>query len=67
MTDAASTPQPAYPLPEPGSADPRFTYGLIFDIAEVLQRNGFPRPAGTDWANLMTVLGHFLYQPPETS
>jgi hypothetical protein len=66
MTDTTST-QPAYPLPEPGSADSRFTYGLLFDIADVLQRNGFPRPAGTDWADLMTALGGFLYQSKETS
>jgi hypothetical protein len=68
MTDTTTTPQrPVYPLPEPGSNDPRFTYGLLFDIAEVLQRNGFPQPAGTDWAHLMTALGRFLYQRKETS
>jgi hypothetical protein len=33
----------------------------------VLQRNGFPQPAGTDWAHLMTALGRFLYQSKETS
>ncbi|MEU3458186.1 hypothetical protein ABZ671_32070 [Micromonospora sp. NPDC006766] len=66
MTDT-STPAAAYPLPEPGDADPRFTYGLLFDIAEVLQRNGFPRPASADWANLMATLGRFLYQQKETS
>jgi hypothetical protein len=66
MTDA-TTPQPVYPLPTPAGDDPRFTYGLIFDIAEVLQRNGFPQPTGTDWAHLMTALGRFLYQPKETS
>ena len=66
MTNDTSTSQPAYPLPEPGGADPRFTYGLLFDIAEVLQRNGFPCPAGTDWAHLMATLHRFLYQPKET-
>ena len=66
MTDT-TTPQPVYPLPAPAGDDPRFTYGLIFDIAEVLQRNGFPQPTGTDWAHLMTALGRFLYQPKETS
>jgi hypothetical protein len=67
MTDQSATAPPAYPLPQPGGADPRFTYGLIFDVAEVLQRNGFPCPAGTDWAHLMTALGRFLYQSQETS
>ncbi|BCB82931.1 hypothetical protein Psuf_066330 [Phytohabitans suffuscus] len=50
MTDqtTATTPQPAYPLPQPDGTDPRITYGLLFDLAEVLQRNGFPaRPAPT--------------------
>jgi hypothetical protein len=43
MTDTTSK-QPAYPLPEPAGVDSRFTYGLFFDIADVLQRNGFPNP-----------------------
>jgi hypothetical protein len=66
MTDTPS-PAPLYPLPAPTDGDPRFTYGLILDIAQVLQRNGFPQPAGADWAQLMTALGRFLYQPKETS
>jgi hypothetical protein len=65
MTDTTAPPA-AYPLPAPAGRDPRLTYGLLFDIAEVLQRNGFPRPTGTDWADLMTTLNHFLYQPKET-
>ena len=55
-------PQQVYPLPQRCAGDPRFTYGLLFDLADVLQRNGFPRPAGTDWANLMSALARFLYQ-----
>jgi hypothetical protein len=67
MTDTTSTAQqPVYPLPAPAGDDSRFTYGLIFDIAKVLQRNGFPQPAGTDWTHLMTAVGGFLYQPKET-
>ena len=65
MTNTPS-PAPVYPLPAPADGDPRFTYGLLFDIAEVLQTNGFPQPAGTDWAHLMTALGRFLYQQQET-
>jgi hypothetical protein len=68
MTDTTSTAQqPVYPLPAPADNDPRFTYGLLFDIAQVLQRNGFPQPVGTDWADLMTALGRFLYHSKETS
>lgn len=67
MPDTASSPQPAdrrpvYPLPAP-DADPRFTYGLIFDIADVLTSHGYPPPDGTDWADLMLALSRFLYQP----
>jgi hypothetical protein len=70
MTDTTTTSalqQPVYPLPTPAGDDPRFTYGLLFDVAKVLQRNGFPQPAGADWAHLMTALGRFLYQSKETS
>jgi hypothetical protein len=69
MTDTPpiTTPQPSYPLPAPADGDPRFSYGLLHDIANALQRNGFPRPEGTDWAQLMTALGGFLYQNKETS
>jgi hypothetical protein len=51
----------------PADGDPRFTYGLLHDIADVLQRNGFCQPAGADWAHLMTALGRFLYQSKESS
>lgn len=63
-TTGTDTP-PLYPLPAPADSDPRFSYGLLHDIAEALQRNGFPRPQGTDWAHLITALGGFLYQPKE--
>jgi hypothetical protein len=66
MTGATgATPESVYPLPAP-AGDPRFNHGLLHDIAEVLQRNGFPRPEGTDWADLITTLVRFLYQSPET-
>jgi hypothetical protein len=69
MTDAAAPPapadpQPVYPLPAP-EADPRFTYGLIFDVADVLTSHGYPPPDGTDWAHLMLALSRFLYQPDQ--
>jgi len=54
--------QPVYPLPPPAGTDPRFTYGLLFDITDALIRNGFPRPAGTDWADLMLALHRFGYK-----
>jgi hypothetical protein len=66
MTGAIPPSQPtaaAYPLPRPADDDPRFTNGLVFDIADVLAAHGYPRPAHTDWADLMLALFRFLYQP----
>jgi hypothetical protein len=63
-TSQPAQPQPVYPLPAPDD-DPRFTYGLIFDVADVLTSHGYPPPDGTDWADLMTALSHFLYQPDQ--
>jgi hypothetical protein len=61
---AASPPTvAAYPLRRPAGDDPRFTYGLVFDIADVLCKHGYPRPAHTDWADLMLAVFGFLYQP----
>jgi hypothetical protein len=54
----------AYPLPAP-EADHRFTYGLVLDIAGVLTAHGYPPPAATDWADLMTAVSGFLYQPEQ--
>jgi len=61
---AATAPPPAasYPLPRPDD-DPRFTYGLVFDVADVLSKHGYPRPTDTDWADLMLALFRFIYQP----
>jgi hypothetical protein len=56
--------RPAYPLPAP-AADPRFTYGLVFDIADVLTAHGYPPPQDTDWADLMSAVSGFLYQPEQ--
>jgi hypothetical protein len=59
-------PQPTvatYPLPRPADDhDPRFTLGLVFDIADVLSKHGYPRPDHTDWADLMLALFRFIYQ-----
>lgn len=55
-----------YPLPRPADDhDPRFTYGLVSDIADVLTAHGYPHPADTDWADLMLALLRFIYQPPQ--
>ena len=67
--DAATTPPPPHRRPTRCPHRPttrRSSYGLLLDIADALTRNGFPRPARTDWARLMTALGRFLYQQKET-
>ena len=56
--------RPAYPLPAP-AADHRFTYGLVLDITDVLTAHGYPPPAASDWADLMTAVSGFLYQPDQ--
>ncbi len=41
-----------YPMPAPEN-DGRFTYGLLFDLAEVLERRGYPPiTAGSDLVRL---------------
>ena len=63
MTTEAPTAPDAhtYPLPRPVD-DARFTYGLLFDVAAVLERHGFPRPvAGGDLVALHLSLFTFLY------
>jgi hypothetical protein len=50
-----------YPMPAPGD-DPRFTFGLLIDVLDVLQTHGYPRPAaGGDLIELQQALFGFLY------
>lgn len=56
----------AYPLPRPESDDdPRFSFGLFFDIGKVLQEHGFPKPSGVDHVDLMMALHRFVYASKE--
>jgi hypothetical protein len=64
--DTASGPQRTYPLGHlAGEVDPRFTYGLIFDLADLLQQHGYPPPADSDWAHLVASLHRTLYHDQE--
>lgn len=54
----------AYPLPRPDD-DPRFTFGLQLDVAEVLQKHGYPKLSGTDLVDLGQALMRFLYASEE--
>jgi len=61
MMSAAS--DAVYPVPEPAVDDnTQFTAGLLFDIADVLVRHGYPQPQTRDWACLMTAVYDFCYQ-----
>ena len=51
----------AYPLPA-ADGDPRFTFGLVIDVAEVLEQHGYPSPqSGRDLVELQQALYRFLY------
>ena len=51
----------AYPLPRTEN-DPRFSYGLFFDVAKVLEEHGYPRVSGGgDWVGLQLALFNFIY------
>jgi hypothetical protein len=54
-----------YPLPRPDN-DPRFTYGLLFDVRQVLIDHGYPHvDNGRDLVNLQLALLRFLYGPAD--
>ena len=49
-----------YPLPDEDD-DPRFVFGLVDDVATVLEQHGFERPSGWDLVELRQALFRFLY------
>lgn len=53
----------AYPLPHPESgSDPRFSFGLMYDVGKVLESHGFPPVRnGSDLVDLMTALFGFVF------
>ncbi len=50
----------AYPLPDPADL-PKFTFGLVIDVAAALGRHGYPPATGADLAELQQVLFGFLH------
>ena len=53
--------QRVYPMPAPED-DPRFTIGLVLDVAKVLEQHGYPPVrAGLDIVDLQQALFRFLY------
>lgn len=65
---ATTPPQPpadpsVYPLPAPAD-DPRFTVGLVLDVAAVLTGHGYPPlRAGADLLRFQQALFTTIYQP----
>jgi hypothetical protein len=55
-----------YPLPV-ADDDPRLTFGLMLDIADVLKAAGYPPLTGFDLAALQQDLFRFLYTNEEGS
>lgn len=51
-----------YPVPHPGTDDPRFTFGLGIDVADVLVRHGYPPPDEAAQLRLMQTLFQFIYR-----
>jgi len=69
--DAADSAGPAgpgqrcYPLPRPDD-DPRFCFGLAYDIAKVLAAYGYPAITSSgDLLHLQQHLFHAIYQQKE--
>lgn len=55
-----------YPVPPPGDSDPRFSYGLLIDVAKVLAAHGLPAVrSGTDMVQLQQALFGFIYGTKE--
>jgi hypothetical protein len=57
-------PEPTvYPLPAVDDDPPRFTVGLVLDVARVLAEHGYPpvAAAGADLVELQQALFRFLY------
>lgn len=57
---------PVYPIRPRPAEDPRFTFGLAYDVAQVLKDHGYPPVAeGRDFMELQQALFGFLYVGPE--
>jgi len=63
-TNTTPTAGPAYPIPRPeGGDDPRFRFGLMLDVGEVLHQHGYPPVhTGADLLRLQQALFTLIYQ-----
>lgn len=61
-----STPDHAYPIARPCVKDPRFTFGLMLDMSEVLVKHGYPTLTGHDLVRLQQALFKMIYVVDES-
>lgn len=50
-----------YPIPLPGD-DPRFTIGLLVEVARVIEAAGYPKLDPYDYPELSVALYRFIYK-----
>lgn len=55
-----------YPL-KPPADDPRFTFGLMHDVAKLIEARGYPKLEPDDLVDLQQALFRFIYTPRSTS
>ena len=62
MPEPPDNPPAVYPLPEPDD-DPRFTFGLVLDVARMIEAHGYPKlGSGLDLVRLQGGIYRFLYR-----
>lgn len=63
-TAVPDRPVPAYPVARPASGDdPRFCFGLAWDVGKVLHQYGYPAVrTGPDVARIQQALFRLIYQ-----
>jgi hypothetical protein len=50
-----------YPLHPKPAEDPRFNVGFLVDVAQLIERAGFPELTGRDHLELRQALYRFIY------
>lgn len=54
-----------YPIPAPED-DPRFTFGFTLELAQVIERHGFPKLTGPDLVQLQMAMYRMIYTREDT-
>ncbi len=51
-----------FPIRPELTDDPRFTFGLVLEVRDVLERHGYPALGAMDYVDLQQILFRFLYR-----